>query len=141
MSKWFSITYHPYVFEDLKTGKRFEIFRPTIPIVIVYKNKPSWDFQALVDSGSDRNLFPAKIGESIGIDIKKGKHRPIRGIGDYEIAAYTHKIKIMTAGKIFDTEVDFSYEQEAPLLGRNGFFDFFKEISFDEKVKKITFKP
>jgi hypothetical protein len=140
MSKWFTVTYYPYICEDPKTGKQVEVPRPTIPIVIVYKDKPSWDFQALVDSGSDRNLFPAEIGETIGMDIKSGNRRPIRGIGDHDIMAYTHKVKILAAGKTFEAEIDFSYEQKSPLLGRSGFFNFFKEICFNEKVLEITFR-
>lgn len=141
MSKWFDFTYHPYVAEDLKTGKKVEIFRPTVPVIIVYKSKPSWDFQALIDSGSDRNLFPASIGESVGIDVKSGNLRPIRGIGDHDIPAYTHKVKILIGPCNFEAEIDFSYEQKMPLLGRDGFFDAFKDISFNQKAKKVTFKP
>ena len=29
---------------------------------------------------------------------------PIRGIGDYDIVAYTHKVKILAAGKIFEAD-------------------------------------
>lgn len=141
MSKWFKFSYRPYIAEDLKTREKIEIFRPTIPIIIVYKSRPSWDFQALVDSGSDRNLFPAKIGESIGIDIGTGGPRPIMGIGDKEVTGFTHKVKILIGGIDFDSEIDFSYEQSSPLLGRSGFFDHFKDIAFNEKAKEITFKP
>jgi hypothetical protein len=140
MSKWFKVTYHPYIGIDPRTGKQTEIFRPTIPVVIVYKNKATFDFQALIDSGSDRNLFPAGFGEAIGIDIKNGNKHPIRGIGDYDIMAYTHKVKILAAGKTFEAEIDFSYEQKSPLLGRLGFFNFFKEICFNEKALEITFR-
>lgn len=129
------------MFTDLKSGKEVELFRPTVPIIIVYKGSPSWDFQALVDSGSDRNLFPAKIGESVGIDVKKGKVMPIRGIGSHDIVAYTHKVKILIGSCSFEAEVDFSYEQQSPLLGRCGFFDAFKNISFGEKRKEVIFKP
>lgn len=141
MSKWFKFTYYPYIAEDLKTGKRVEIFRPTVPIAISYKGNPSWEFQALVDSGSDRNLFPAQLGESLDIDIKSGNPRPILGIGKNNIIdAYTHKIKIFISDYNFDSEADFSYEQQAPLLGRDGFFRFFKKIEFKEKEKVVEFR-
>ena len=140
MPKWFKCTYFPYISEDPKTGKKMEVFRPTIPVMISYDGNPSWDFQALIDSGADRNLFPAKLGESIGIDIRSGKKRSILGIGGYKIIAYTHKVKILCAGKSFDTEIDFSYEHEQPLLGRDGFFNLFKHISFSEKIKEMAFK-
>jgi hypothetical protein len=140
MSKWFKITYHPYIYEDPQTNKQVEVFCPTIPVILAYKTKTSWDFQALVDSGSDRNLFPAEMAEYLDIDIKSGEPRPVRGIGDHDIVAYTHKLKILAAGKTFDTEIDFSYEQKALLLGRQGFFNFFREVCFNEKEHEITFR-
>ncbi|MCX6706290.1 MAG: hypothetical protein NTV24_04295 [Candidatus Woesebacteria bacterium] len=137
MPNWFKFTYHPYPGKDLKTGEIVEVFRPTVPIVVSSKGIPSWEIQALVDSGSDRNLFPAKLGELIGIDIKSGDKRPIQGIGNSNIDAYTHKIKIHIAGYSFETEADFSYEQQSLLLGRDGFFNFFKKIEFKEKEKYV----
>lgn len=142
MPKPLTITYYPWPSKDPQSGDIFEVFRPTIPIVLVYKSKSSWDMQALVDSGSDRNLFPAQIGEYLGIDVKSGDKKSIGGIGNYELIAYTHKVKILVAGKIIDTEVDFSYDhnQKIPLLGRNGFFDSYKDVVFNEGVKSLTFK-
>jgi hypothetical protein len=140
MSKWFKCTYYPYIFEDPKTGEKTEVLRPTVPIILVYRSTPTWDFQALVDSGSDNNLFPARIGESVGIDIMKGKFKSIRGIGDHDIPAYTHKVRILACGTGFDTEVDFSYEQKFPLLGRIGFFNHFKEVCFNESANEMTFR-
>ena len=140
MSNWFKFTYHPYPGKDLKTGKMVEIFRPTVPIVVSHKGVPSWEIQALVDSGSDRNLFPAKLCELIDIDIKSGDIRSIQGIGNSNIDAYTHKIKIHIAGYSFETEADFSYEQQSLLLGRDGFFKYFKKIEFKEKEKSVEFR-
>lgn len=94
----------------------------------------------MVDSGSDRNLFPAKLGELIDIDIKSGDIRPIQGIGNSNIISYTHEIRIYIAGHSFETEADFSYEQQSLLLGREGFFKFFKKIEFKEKEKSVEFR-
>ncbi len=140
MSNWFKFTYHSYPGKDLKTGEMVEVFRPTVPIVVSSKGIPSWEIQALVDSGSDRNLFPAKLGELIGIDIEKGDKRSIQGIGNSNIVSYTHKIRVFIAGHIFETEADFSYDQQSLLLGREGFFNFFKKIEFKEKEKSIEFR-
>lgn len=65
----------------------------------------------LVDSGADRNLFPAQWGEVIGMPVRKGKKR---------------------------TYVNFSFEQQVPLLGRTGFFNYFQEILFDEQNEKLV---
>lgn len=39
----------------------------------------------------------------------------------------------VTGYSYYKTEADFSPQQKAPLLGRDGFFNFFKSVKFDEK--------
>jgi hypothetical protein len=107
-----SITYLP---ESSISGI---IFRPTIPIWMSKNNKYSYMFQAMVDSGSDKNLFPAHLGEIIGINIPSGTKSNVYGIGNYELIVYKHKIKLHLAKYTFETTIDFSYEQTVPLLGR-----------------------
>lgn len=48
-----------------------KIIRPIVPIILKY-NDMSIRFEALLDSGADMCVFPAEIGELIGIEIKKG---------------------------------------------------------------------
>ncbi len=114
MSNWFKFTYYPYTWPDL-TGKIITILRPTVPIYISYKGNASWPFQALVDSGADRNLFPAGPGRSIGINIESGVKGKIEGIGRNQITVYTHTVKIYIANYSFETKIDFSKEQQFPL--------------------------
>ena len=134
MPRSFSFTYFPFPFRDPKDYEIKEIFRPTVPIKIGFGKKVSFAFQALVDSGSDRNLFPASIGEITGLNIRKGVKLEIMGIGRVKIISFTHKVTL------YIVEIDFSYDQEVPLLGRNGFFSMFKRIDFKEKKKVISFK-
>ena len=110
-----------------------------MPILVKSGTKSSSLFQALIDSGSDRNLFPAEFGEQIGLKVKKGIRAPIDGIGGVRIQAYTHKVYISIENYEFLVSVDFSYEQEMPLLGRLGFFDQFRSIEFRERRKIIEF--
>ncbi len=140
MSKKFSINYHPFPYIDKKTNTIKDFFRPTVPIQIIYKGKISYLFQALVDSGSDRNLFPADIGEALGIDIKNGKQNPIYGIGGIKVIAYTHTVTLVIENYKFETEIDFCYKQKDPLLGRSGFFSHFKRVDFKETKRVIDFK-
>lgn len=140
MSRKFWFTYFPYPQVDSITGKTSDIFRPTVPVQISLGSKITSPFQALVDSGSDRNLFPASLGELIGIDIKSVKLRPIIGIGKAKLIAYTHSATLHIERCNFEVEIDFSYEQEVPILGRNGFFNCFKRIDFSEKKRIISFK-
>jgi len=117
-----------------------DIFRPKVLVWISVGKKHSRIFHALVDSGSDRNLFPAGLGESIGLDIKSGKERPIYGIGNAKLTAYGHNVLLHLGSGEFKTIVDFSYEQNMPLLGRRGFFDIFKRVEFRERKREVEFK-
>lgn len=109
------------------------IMRPYIPIRLsIHHANPTNSVNALVDSGSDRNLFPKSWGDILGINFRKVKPVKILGIGKNEIIAYTAKINIWIDKRKYETEADFSPEQQTPLLGRQGFFNLFKEIIFEE---------
>ena len=131
--------YVPFPRVDPVTGKPLgDIFRPLIPVRLGYRhNVAKFLIDCLADSGSDFNLFPASWGENVGINIKKGKVTPIRGIGASEIQAYRHTIKLYVGSKHYTTEADFSYEQNMPLLGREGFFNLFKHVVFNEKHRYV----
>ncbi len=119
---------------DPKTSfKVGELLRPYVLIrVSLSHGNPTNFIDALVDSGSDRNLFPLRLGEMIGINFKKIKPVSIYGIGNSELKAYPAKINIWVDNKKYETEADFCHEQQTPLLGRSGFFNLFKLLSFDE---------
>ena len=130
-------------FKDPNTKKDITIYYPAIPIMLSYNRTIKFKayFDCLLDSGSDTNLFPADWGQLSGITIKKGIHKTIKGIGNAPpIEAWTHKVKFYIGSQSIDTDVDFSFEQKIPLLGRLGFFDKFNEIIFEEKLRKVTLK-
>lgn len=132
--------YFPTPTRDSETGKVFQIYRPFIPIQVSADNEKTYAFRALVDSGSDRNLLPAAFGVTIGLNIKNGIKRKIGGIGNSQILAYTWEIKLTVLGlspATFITFADFSYEQQIPLLGRDGFFNLFRSIEFRERRKLL----
>lgn len=114
-----------------------EVHIPFIPVRIGYGNKLGLPFRALVDSGATRNLLPSALGIQCGINITGGKRVKIFGIGYKEITAYTHKIKILLGLTHFETEADFSFEQDIPLLGRDGFFNLFQKVIFDENFHQV----
>lgn len=131
----FVFNYFSFPLLNPKTGRiSGQIYRPFVPIKLCYKHQLSKNaFNALLDSGCDQNLFPAELGELVGIRIKKGQQKCIGGIGGIKITAYTHIVKLFLKNYDFDTVVDFSYEQQVPLLGRTGFIDCFKEVTFKGK--------
>jgi len=135
----FPFPYLPQPKKDPKTGKIIgEVYYPFIPVRLCYKHQFfKYPINSLVDSGAERNLFPAYFGERLRIKIKKGIPRDIGGIGGVKIKGFTHDIKIYIGALNFNTKIDFSYEQEVPLLGRIGFFDKFKSVTLREKEKIV----
>lgn len=133
-----SFSYLPISIPDRKNGRFKEIFCPYIPIRIsTNQSNQSFPFDALVDSGSDRNIFPALIAEYIGIDLKRLKSYFMYGIGNSKILVYPAKITLWVGTNKFNTEADFSYEQDTPLLGRQGFFNLFKSITFKDSERFV----
>lgn len=131
--------YIPDIYQDKVSGRTFEVFRPKIPIRLSINHKVSGVLiDCLFDTGSDRNLFPADWGRSLGLKVEKGKMVKIGGIGkSNEITAYTHPVVLYVGTHKIVTEADFSDEQNMPLLGRTGFMDKVYEIIANEKKRSI----
>lgn len=130
--------YIPDIYADISTGKTIEILRPKISVRLSANfNTSKVLIDCLFDTGSDRNLFPADWGRSLGLKIEKGKKVKIGGIGGKELIAYTHKVTLHIQGNKIETEADFSDEQNTPLLGRIGFMDKVSEIIVNERKKFI----
>lgn len=129
-----SFSYFVEKITDPKTGKIIaQKVKPIIPIRLsVHRGNPSNFVNTLVDSGSDRNLFPKQWGDVLGINFRKIKPVQIIGIGNAIITAYPSPVNIWLDSKKYVTDADFSPQQQMPLLGRSGFFNLFKEITFDE---------
>jgi hypothetical protein len=73
----------------------------------------------------------------MGINLQKGIHKKIVGIGNSKMDAYTHRVKLYIGSHIFDVDVDFGIGQQVPLLGRTGFFNQFKEVTFLESQREL----
>lgn len=131
-------SYLPQAQTDQVTGGETIVYRPKIFIRFSYMHgNPTNLIEALIDSGADRSLLPVGIAEILKINLKKAKKVRIYGIGGSEIVAYPSKVNIWVDNKKYETEADFSLQQQTPLLGRKGFFDLFKKISFDEMKKLV----
>mgnify|MGYP001591024877 CR=1 FL=1 len=119
---------------DPKTGQVIgHILRPYIPIRLsLHHGNPTNYVNALVDSGSDRNLFLIQWGQILRVPFRKIKPVQIVGIGKAIITAYPYRVNVWVHNKKYETDADFSSQQETPLLGRSGFFNLFNEIIFEE---------
>lgn len=134
------ITFPYLMFNNIDPAGRVvgHTMRPYISIRLSLSHgNPTNSVDALVDSGSDRNLSPKQWGDILGINFKKIKATQIIGIGGVIINAYSASINVWVNGKKYKTEADFSPQQQTPLLGRLGFFDLFKEVIFDEKIGRL----
>ena len=117
--------------------------RPFIPIALCNpKTNKCVDCYALVDSGSERNLFIPILGELIGLDIENGLQRPIQGVvAGQNRSFFDHEIDIVVGDKKFRATVGFMPDLSAQagqgVVGQNGFFDHFNYVKFDKVGNSI----
>lgn len=131
----------PDIFTHPKTRKLGTIYRPYIPVKLGNGNKWSENFiKTLVDSGADHNVFPSSFAAEIGIDYTKGEPRQIIGVGDLPINSYVNFAKIKVDNKEIETIIQFSDNIQIPLLGREGFFNYFDYIKFNTKRRFLEIK-
>lgn len=115
------------------------ITRPVIPILIRNpRNNEAIDYEALVDSGADRCVFPSEIGEMIGINIEAGEQHYVSGVVEGERRPlYMHPIEITPGGywasRVLHTTAGFMPDLSDcghGLLGQRGFFDNISFVKF-----------
>ena len=115
------------------------IARPVIPVLIRNpRNNESIEYEALVDSGADRCVFPSEIGEMIGIDIKAGEQHLVSGVVEGERRPfYLHPVEVTPGGygaaRILHLMAGFMPDLSDSghgLLGQRGFFDNISFVTF-----------
>ena len=123
------------------------IYVPVLKTTLFYKNdKWLFDFDSVVDSGADFCVFPAKMGMAIGLDVYRGESVTTNGIGGKEIL-YFHRVKVEIIINdepwAFECRAGFSTKLNTKgigFLGRDGFFDIFQEVAFNQKAKMFRLK-
>jgi hypothetical protein len=103
-------------------------------------------FLSVVDSGADHCIFPASFGKQLGLDIEKGQPMDGAGVGGGDTWFY-HNVRIWVEidqrAWGFDCLTGFSFKMDAlgiGLLGRDGFFHLFEEVTFDQNNRLFKFK-
>ncbi len=124
--------------------KRTKIYRPIIPVTIEYNGKKV-GYEALIDSGSDWDIFPEALGGIIGIDVQKGAIDKFGGIGGGQFTAYFHDITLYIGG--WPMKVWCGFSPDIPpkvahgILGQVGFFNNFivkfEMNKLEVEIKKI----
>ncbi len=120
---------------------RHSILSPVIRIAIKYQGK-KFDTVALLDSGANWCIFPASVGEYLGIQIDQGKKLEYTGVSARGIA-YFHNVTLEIGGWGHNCLVGFSPNLDTmnvpAVLGHNGFFDRY-EVIFNYKKEIIEIK-
>lgn len=128
----------PRAYKDPLTNKVEFTYIPVVPVRLSYKHKlGNFMIDCLLDSGADRNIFPSDYAKILGINVKKGTVVEHIGIGGASLLAHAHKVKLFVGTYSFETVVDFSDDQTIPLLGREGFFKYFKKVSLNQESKLV----
>ena len=119
-----------------------ECIRPIIPVRLKYNGR-SVSYEALIDSGADMCVFPAEIGELVGIDIKKGAVGDLTGVIGNAEKIYYHTIDIELGGNATQVVAGFSYSKNISsfgLLGQSGVFSVYT-IKFMYRKGFIDIEP
>ena len=116
------------------------VYRPVISVKLFKQNKVV-TFDALIDSGADKCIFPVWIADRLGFDVYKGEKMIFSGIGG-SVLAYLHKTNIKVKEIKLSLDIYYSHEwNDMPfgLLGQAGFFSNF-DVNFSLKEKYVLLK-
>ena len=84
----------------------------------------------LVDSGAADCVFPASLGEVLGIDVPAGEPHNFHGFDLREMRGFLHNVHLQVTGFTHWVEVRVAFiEAEAmPVLGQSGFFENYQIV-------------
>jgi hypothetical protein len=118
------------------------VLRPVIPIDLTIDDR-AITYEALVDSGADYCIFPAEIGELLGLDITHGIKKEVAGITGQLEPYYVHPVTLTIGGWSYAIQAGFLPNIGRfgyGVLGQYGLFDRFI-VQFDLLKKEIELKP
>jgi hypothetical protein len=107
-----------------------------VPVLRVQLGMPGTKIQpgvfipTIVDTGATYSLFPAEVGEDIGLEVEDGPIEETRVSNGQTMEFFVHQVRLWFGEYHVDIKAGFGEEVDFPVLGRVGFFDHFK-ITFD----------
>ena len=116
---------------------------PWIPVTIRVSDREQ-TFLMLIDSGADNCIFDKDIADFMDINLEDGALVKTGGLSGFSNVYYFDNIYINVGGYEIKTRAGFIDGnlvdgKIAGILGRQGFFDYFK-VCIDEKRKEIELK-
>ena len=86
---------------------------------------------ALLDSGSLDTIFPASMGEVLGLDIESGKPHEFQSFNLQRTQGFVHKVALQVTNFPHWIDIDIAFVQSehvVPVLGQLGFFDNYQIV-------------
>ena len=115
---------------------------PIIEVGLSVLSYGTVSFPCLVDSGADSCIFSAElVGEQIlNIDVRSGAPFDANGLSNTILRGYLHPVELKIGGWSYKIKFGFVYGFEMPfgILGREGFFNLFKRVCFDQDSEEVT---
>jgi len=134
-----------YIKIPTRDPRRKWISRPIIPVILSAQKgvvARSVNVDALLDSGADKCLFNAEIGEALGLELEKGERETFSGIEGGRLFVFIHEVYIQVAGIDRTTKVEAGFVRGlniSAIVGQDGFFDSFR-VSFEKDRNIIEIK-
>jgi len=119
------------------------VYRPTLVLHIKEKTEIV-KHRFIVDSGADISMMPKRIADEMGIDWGKGEKTEMRGIAQKEecnVCGRIHEINVIIPDIELEIQIPVCFVKgNSPfLLGREGFFDYFR-VTFEKVNMKTVFE-
>ncbi len=113
------------------TGDAVAVFRPEVRIM-VHGPKGQAVYRALVDTGSDNTIFPARVVRDPGIPVQQATGPAAQTFGGHKLAMSYADVELelihATGNLRWIAQVYFAsagVEQETAILGHDGCLEFF----------------
>lgn len=114
-----------------------KVKRPVAEVYIGDRNNVWRAITMLIDSGADISIIARSFGELFGHNVKKGKKIKLKGVGEEQITAYAHNMKLLIGRREMSASVAIAENDKVPnVLGRKDIFNIF-EIHF-KNLKECT---
>ncbi len=134
--------YRKYTFQKKSELLGLLVPRPVIE-VFLGRDGQFVPCDAIIDSGADVCIFPADIGEQLGIDVRSGEQGFSTNLQTGALEeTFLHRITLKIGEFYYHTIVSFSYAPQRinyAVLGQLGFFDLFI-IQFDLVKEQIELR-
>lgn len=127
------------------TRQRDKLFRPIIAIQVSVPDIRPFAFEALIDTGADRTIFPADIAEHLQMPLSGPNSGEVKaaigGSSKYWIREVTLEFRRYPESLKWQTEICFvDRPMQYALLGSKSFFEFF-DLSYSYSSGTIDITP